>query len=181
ERRAAHVVVNLGTADGEPAGPVGHEALTLRGPDGRAEIGLAGEARFAGPALRRVERNDVIALGHRGDARADVDDDARALVAEDHREQPLRIGARAGELVGVTDAGRLDLDQDLACLRPLELDLFDDRRLARLVRHRRARLHGNLRGIFRARKLTRASLLGPVGLPARLIDRIASAVSLQFV
>jgi hypothetical protein len=52
-------------------------------------------------------------------------------VAEDHREQALRIRPRAGELVGVADAGGLDLDQDLAGLRALELlDLFDDQGLA---------------------------------------------------
>ena len=47
----------------------------------------------------------------------DVDDDARAFVAEDHREQPFRIGARAREFIGVTDAGRLDLDEHFAGLR----------------------------------------------------------------
>ena len=51
---------------------------------------------------------------HRGDARADLDDDARALVPEDDREQALGVCARAGELVGVADARRLDLDQHLA-------------------------------------------------------------------
>ena len=49
----------------------------------------------------------------------DVDDDAGALVPEDRREQTLRVGARQRELVGVADAGGLDLDQHLAGLRAL--------------------------------------------------------------
>ena len=60
----------------------------------------------------------------------DVDHHAGALVTEDHREQALRIGARAGELVRMADAGRADLDQDLAGLRPVEIDGFHDQRLA---------------------------------------------------
>ena len=40
------------------------------------------------------------------------------------REQALGIGARARELVGVADAGGLDLDQHLARPRALELDLL---------------------------------------------------------
>src|SRR6185437_4572415 len=69
EGGAPHVVVHHLAADREPAGAVGHHALALGRADGRAEVGLAGEAGLALPALRRVERNDVIALFHRGDAR----------------------------------------------------------------------------------------------------------------
>src|SRR4026207_1225250 len=41
ERAAAHVVMHLLVADAEAAGAVRHHALPLRGPDRRAEIGLA--------------------------------------------------------------------------------------------------------------------------------------------
>jgi len=37
-------------------------------------------------------------------------------MTEDHREQSFRIGAGSGELVGMADAGCLDLDQYLASL-----------------------------------------------------------------
>ena len=60
-----------------------------------------------------------------GHAGTDVDDDAGALVTEDRGKQALGIGARARELVGVADAGRLDLDQHFAGLRTVELDGFD--------------------------------------------------------
>ena len=80
----------------------------------------------------------------RRDARADVDDDARALMAEDGRKQPLGIGARKREIVGVADAGGLDLDQNLACLRAFELDGHDLERLARLDGDCGANVHGDL-------------------------------------
>ena len=69
-------------------------------------------------------------LRHAG---ADVDDDARALVAEDRREEALGIGAGERELVGVADAGGLDLDQHLAGLRAFEVDGLDGQRLAGLT------------------------------------------------
>ena len=68
---------------------------------------------------------------------ADIHHDARAFMAEDRRKQPFRIGAGTGEFVGVADAGSLDLDQHLAGLRPFELDVFDDKRFARLIGQRR--------------------------------------------
>ena len=68
------------------------------------------------PAFGRVERDDVVARLDAGHARPDIDDDARALMAEDRRERPSGIGAGERELVGMADAGRLDLDQHLAGL-----------------------------------------------------------------
>ncbi len=118
ERRAAHVVVDLLAADREATGTVGHQALPLRGANRRAQVGLARQARFAGSAFGGVQQNDVIARHYAGHASADLLHDARAFVAENHREQPLRIRARARELIGVTDARGLQLDQHLARLRP---------------------------------------------------------------
>ena len=72
----------------------------------------------------------MVAGLQRRHAAADLDHDAGAFVAEDHREQAFGIGARARELVGVADAGRLDLDQHLAGPRSFELDGLDYERLA---------------------------------------------------
>jgi hypothetical protein len=141
ERRTAHVMVQLLAVEREPRGAVRHHALALRAADRGAEIGLAREARRALPAFRRVERDDVVALLHRGHARPDVDHDARALVAEDCREQPFGVGARQRELVGVADAGGLDLDQHLAGLRPVELNVCHRKRFAGFERHCRTHVH----------------------------------------
>ena len=132
EGRAAHVVVQLLAADGEARGAVRHHALALRGADRGAEIGLARQAGRALPAFGRVERDDVIALLHRRDAGPDIDHDAGALMTQDRREQPFRVGAGERELVGVADAGGLDLDQHLAGLRPFEIDVHDLERLGLL-------------------------------------------------
>ena len=72
----------------------------------------------------------MVAGRERRHAGADLDHDARALVSEDRREEPLGIGARERVGVGVTDAGRLDLDQHLAGARPVELDGLDGERLS---------------------------------------------------
>ena len=113
----------------EAAGAIGHQALALRRADRRAQIGLARQATFALAAFRRVERDDVIALLERGDAGAHVHHDARALVAQHAGKQPLRVGARQGEIIGVANAGRLDFNENFAGLRPVEVDLDDFQRL----------------------------------------------------
>src|SRR5690606_20564325 len=125
----------------EPAGAVGHQALALGDADLLAQVGLGIEAVVALAAFGRVERDDVIADAERRHPRPDLDHDTGALMAEDGRERAFRVVARQGEGVGVADAGRLDLDQHLARLRPLELDRVDLQRLAGLERYRRAYVH----------------------------------------
>src|SRR5690606_9686163 len=131
EGRAAHVMEDALAADREARGPVGHQALPLGGADRGVQIGVVRQARRALAAFGRVERNDVIALAYRGHARSDIDHDAGAFMAESGRDDALRVVAGQGELVGVADAGRLDLDQHLAGLRSLQVDLHDLERLAR--------------------------------------------------
>jgi hypothetical protein len=65
-------------------------------------------------------------------------------VAEDRREDPFRIRTRQGELVGVAHAGRLDLDQHFAGLRPLELDGGDFKRLSGLEGYGGTNVHDSL-------------------------------------
>ena len=64
----------------------------------------------------------MVTFFHRGHAGADLDDDTGALVPENRREQPFRIGAGQSEFVGVADARCLGLNQDLAGARTVELD-----------------------------------------------------------
>src|SRR5581483_4559877 len=80
--------------------------------DRGAEIGLLAETAFALAAFGRVERNDVVAGFDRGDARADLADDASAFVSEDRRKDALAVEAVEGIGVGMADTGGLDLDQD---------------------------------------------------------------------
>ena len=150
EGRAAHVVMHRLAADREARGAVRHQALALRGADRGAEVGLARQAGRALPAFRRVERDDVVALLDGGDARADVDHDARALMAEDRRKQPFRVGAGQREFVGVADAGRLDLDHHLALARALELHGRDLQRLSGRDGDGGADIHGIPRSRYQA-------------------------------
>ncbi len=84
----------------------------------------------------------MVALFDGGHARADIDDDAGAFVAEDRGKQSLRVGAREGELVGVADAGRLDLDQHFAGARAVELDGGHFKRFAGAEGDGGANIHG---------------------------------------
>ena len=135
----AHVVVQLLAVEREARGAVGHDALSLRGADGRAQVGLAREARRALPAFRRVERNDVIVLFHACYARPDINDNACPLMAQNGRKEPFGVGAGQRELVGVADPGGLHLDQNLPGLWAVEVDLGD---LERLRPSRMQRQHG---------------------------------------
>lgn len=84
----------------------------------------------------------MVALFHRCYARADIDDDAGALVAEDGGKQTFGIGARQGELVGVADAGRLDLDQNFAGAWAVKLYGGHFKRFAGAEGYGGANIHG---------------------------------------
>ena len=181
ERRAAHVVMERLAAERKAAGAIGHQALALRRADRRAEVGLARQARLALPALGRVERNHVIALLERRHAGADVDHDARALVAEDRRKEALRIRAGARVFVGVADAGRLDLDQHLARLGGSEIDRLDGEGCPCLVRNRRPDFHVCLLFSAAARRCRCAmpssvsgNIRGPTACSTICVERVYS-------
>ena len=124
--------------DREAARAVGHQALALRRADLLAEVGLSRQAELALPALGRVERDHVVAARAASSRPAPTSThDAGAFVAEDRREEALRVVAREREPVGVADAGRLHLDQHLAGARPFEVDGLDRQRLRRPSRRRR--------------------------------------------
>ena len=142
KRGRAHVVEELLAVEREARRAVRHDALPLGRADGSAQIGLARQTRRALPALRRVERNDVVALLHARHAWPDIDDDAGTLVAQNGGEQPFGIGARERELVGVADTGGLHLDQNLPGLGSVEVDLHDRERLGLLQCDRGSGLHG---------------------------------------
>jgi hypothetical protein len=86
----------------------------------------------------------VVALADRRDAWADIHHHARTLMAEDRRKEPLRIGARKGELVGVADPGRPDFDQHFAGAWAFQLHGRHFERLAGSQRDGGANIHGTL-------------------------------------
>src|SRR5260221_7629824 len=142
EGGGAHVVQDGLAVQAEARGAVGHEALALCGADALAQVSLARKAELALPALGCVERDHVIARLQRGHARADFHHHARALVAEDRREESFGIGAGEREVVGVADAGGLHFHQHFTRLRALELDLLDSQRPTWPPSHGGSRLHG---------------------------------------
>ena len=85
--------------------------------------------------------------------------DAGAFMTEDRRKQALRIGAGKGEVVGVADAGRLDLNQHLAGLRAVELDGHDFERLARLHGDCGANVHSDPYTVYRLHRQDRNKIV----------------------
>ena len=75
-----------------------------------------------------------------GDARPDLLDDPRALVAEHHRQPGLEVAVRDVH-VGVAQARVGVADQDLALLRLVEVELLDLDPLAGLDDDRCLGLH----------------------------------------
>ena len=72
----------------------------------------------------------MIARLHTRHARAHLAHDARPFMAEDGGKEAFRIGARKRERVGVTDAGRSDLDQHFSRMRTFQVDIGDGERFA---------------------------------------------------
>ena len=65
--------------------------------------------------------------GHPG---ADLADDAGALMAQNGRKHPFRVGTRQREGVRMADAGGHNLDKHLAGARTVEIDFHDFKGLA---------------------------------------------------
>ena len=141
ERRRPHEVADRLAVAAEPRRPVGQVALVLLLADGEAEIRPVAEAVHALAALRREQRDDVVAGRERRDVRADLLDDAGALVPENGRRVAGGIGARRRVEVGVADAAGHEADEHLARARLGELDLLHDERRAELLEDGGADLH----------------------------------------
>ena len=163
---------HFAAAEREAAAAVRHDPAALGDADRLAKVGLAREAVFALPAFGGVERNDVVARRETAHAGAGLDDHARALMAEDRREQPFGVGAGEREFIGVTDAGRLDLDQTFACPGAFDIDVLDDERLAGLMRDGGSGFHPAASPVKRTRtsfrtRAPRAPVRVPIRPPAR--------------
>ncbi len=67
----------------------------------------------------------MVALLERADTGAAIDDHTGTFMPENSRKNPLRVGARAGEFIGVAKPGCLDFDQHLALSWAVQLNRFD--------------------------------------------------------
>src|SRR3954447_3315660 len=133
ERRCAHEVADRLSVRREPRRAVGQEAIVLLLADREAEVRTVASAVDALPALRREERDDVVAGGDGGDALANFLDDARALVPQHRRRIARGVSAGGGVQIGVADAARHEPHKHLARPRLRELDLAHNERLSEFL------------------------------------------------
>ena len=92
-------------------------------------------------ALRREERDHVVARRDERDARPDSLDDSGPLVPEHARRVTGRVGAGGRVEIRVAHTARGEPHEHLAVLRLGEVDLLDDERLPELLEHCSADLH----------------------------------------
>lgn len=109
----------------EARGAVRHQALALGSAYGLAQVGLAREAELALAAFRGVQRDHMVAHGHRGHALAYRFDDRAAFMAEDRREDAFRVGTGQGVGIGVADTTGDHTQQHFTGLGHGHVD-FDD-------------------------------------------------------
>jgi hypothetical protein len=142
ERRGAHEVADrLAARVREPGRPVRKEALVLLLADREAEVRALVAAVEALAALRREERDDVVARLDRLDPFPDLLDDAGTLVPEHRGRVARRVGARGRVEVGVADAARDEADERLAGARLRELHFLHRERRTELLENGGADLH----------------------------------------
>src|SRR3954451_5128716 len=106
-----------------PEGPVGQAAVEDRRAE-VADVGVPRRAEAAVPAHGQERRDHVVALLDARHARADLLDDAGALVAADDREARHDV-AVAQVLIGVTQARGHPADQHLPLFGLVEVELRD--------------------------------------------------------
>jgi hypothetical protein len=136
-----HEVADRFAVAAEARHAVRQVALVLLLADRKAQIRAIAAAVDTLAALRREERDDVVARRDRRDVEADALDDSCALVPEHGRRVAGGVGARRGVEVRVADPARDEADEYLAGARLGELDLLHDQRLAELLEYRGADLH----------------------------------------
>src|SRR3546814_20661209 len=86
--RAAHIMIEHLTAQGEAARTIGHKALPLRATDRCAQGRFLTEARFEFQTFARVEREYIIATFHRGHATSHLPHNPRTLITRKQQTHP---------------------------------------------------------------------------------------------
>ncbi len=142
EGRTTHIMKDRLALVGKAGRAVGHQPLALGRADRGAEVRLAAQARLTLAAFGGVERDDMVARHQAGDASPHFADDARALMAQDRREDALAVEPVQRIGIGMADAGRHDLDQDFARLGAFQIDFDDFEGLLRFEGDGGAGFHG---------------------------------------
>ncbi len=88
------------------------------------------------------KRDHVIARLELRNARSAFDDDARRFVAENRRELPRQFPL-VDMQIGVTQPGRLHMDEHFACTGAVELHVFNGKGLIRAVHDGGADVQGH--------------------------------------
>ena len=152
----------------EAARGIRHQSFALRRAHALAQVGFFGQAIIALAAFRGVERNDVIALLERRHARGRFPRRSPRLHGPECSGTGPRNPARHRVGIGMTETGRLDLDEHLAVPRPLEVDLDDLERFLSFECDSGARFHDE--GLTRTFSLTYT--FSPVPASARFCENI---------
>jgi hypothetical protein len=142
EGRAAHIMMDRFALERKAAGAVGHQALSLSGADGGAEIGLVRGAAFALTAFGRVERDHMIVRFDAGHALSHLHHHTGTFVTQDDGEEAFGIGAGTGELVGVANPGGFDLNQHFPGMGTLQVHFLHNQGLTRAIGDSSAAFHG---------------------------------------
>jgi hypothetical protein len=110
-----------------------------------AQVGVTCHAHLAPAAGGHEPEHHMIAGLEPVDALADLDDHARTLMTPDHGRRRCCAREIAGHdvLVAVAHPGRLELDEHLAVLGRIELDLLDAPRRVEFMQDSSASSHGS--------------------------------------
>ena len=98
-------MVNGPSFERKPAGPIGHQAFSLRGANRPAEVGLSGFAELALPTLGRVEGNHMIAGLEGNDAGPHLFNNGAPFVTENGWKDPFRVLPRKRIGIRVANTG----------------------------------------------------------------------------
>ncbi len=141
EGRGAHEMPDGLAVAEEARRAVGKEALVLLVTNRQTEVRARAAAVDALAALRREERDDVIAGLDQRDVLTHGLDDSGTLVTEHRRRVAGGVGAGGRVEIGVTDATGNEPDEHLARLGLGEVELLDGQRPAELLEDSGADLH----------------------------------------
>ena len=98
------------TAKRKAASTIGHQASALRTPNRGAQVRFTRQTRLTLTALGCVQRDDMVPLFQTHHPGANVNHNASTFMPKNRWKNSLWISSRAGELIGMTNAGGFDFN-----------------------------------------------------------------------